>query len=360
MRCTTSVIAPLLLLASCRHAEPPPEPVPIAPAVVAAEPSPPPPTPQVVVSGPPIADASPAPAAEAASTPDAASTSAPATVPDTVPDTVVEETVTTNPPFRSDLTPYGVWMVRPGYGWVWVPSSMPPDWRPYTYGHWVWVDECGWTWVADEPYGTVVYHYGRWYFDASIGWAWVPGTIWGPSWVVWRSGGGFVGWAPMPPVVEVGFVTSHPAWVEAHVAPTTWVFVEGPRFCAPTLRGQVVVATRNVEIVHATKNITNVTVTRGRVVDRSLDVRTVERFGGPPVPRAHFVQERDRATLVERRGKQETRHAFAMPAPSRSHTTPSRPEQPQPPKQDHGKKGGGKGGGKGGDKGGDNGGEDRM
>ena len=334
MRCIARVTAPILLLAGCHHAAPPPESAPV-PVGIAAPPAPPP-NPQVMVSGPPIAGAEAAPAAEvaassAAST-DAGGSAPPATAPA---DTRVVETVTTDPPFRGELEPYGVWMNEPGYGWVWVPRSLPPDWRPYTFGHWVWVDDCGWTWVSDEPYGPVVYHYGRWYFDASIGWAWVPGTIWGPSWVVWRSGGGYVGWAPLPPVVEVGFVSSHPAWVETHVATSTWVFVAGPSFCAPTLRGHVVVTTRNAEIVHSTTNITNTTIVRGRLVDRSLDVRTVERFGGPPVPRASFVQERDRTTLVERRGPQETRHVFAMPAPPRSRMPPPKGERPQTPKQGH-------------------------
>jgi hypothetical protein len=31
------------------------------------------------------------------------------------------------------------------------------------------------------------------------GWGWVPGTMWGPAWVSWRSGGGYAGWAPLPP-----------------------------------------------------------------------------------------------------------------------------------------------------------------
>ena len=31
------------------------------------------------------------------------------------------------------------------------------------------------------------------------GWCWIPGTTWGPAWVNWRWGGGYVGWAPMAP-----------------------------------------------------------------------------------------------------------------------------------------------------------------
>ena len=56
-----------------------------------------------------------------------------------------------------------------------------------------------WLWVSNESWGDVPYHYGRWVFDPREGWLWVPGYVWGPSWVVWRSGGGNIGWFPMPP-----------------------------------------------------------------------------------------------------------------------------------------------------------------
>jgi hypothetical protein len=54
--------------------------------------------------------------------------------------------------------------------------------------------EYGWTWVSDESWGDIPYHYGRWVSDPREGWLWVPGYVWGPSWVVWRSGGGNIGW----------------------------------------------------------------------------------------------------------------------------------------------------------------------
>ena len=35
------------------------------------------------------------------------------------------------------LEQYGSWRPHPRYGEVWVPGSVPPDWRPYEYGQWV-------------------------------------------------------------------------------------------------------------------------------------------------------------------------------------------------------------------------------
>jgi hypothetical protein len=104
--------------------------------------------------------------------------------------------------FYDSLAPYGNWIQRPSYGWVWTPREVSASWRPYQAGHWVWSDE-GWTWLSDEPYGWATYHYGRWYQDPEIGWAWVPGNDWAPAWVSWQEGNDYVGWAPLPPGANV-------------------------------------------------------------------------------------------------------------------------------------------------------------
>src|SRR3954454_3610611 len=104
--------------------------------------------------------------------------------------------------FYDSLAPYGNWIQRPSYGWVWTPRAVSASWRPYQAGHWVWSDE-GWTWLSDEPFGWATYHYGRWYQDAELGWSWVPGNDWAPAWVSWQEGQDYVGWAPLPPGANV-------------------------------------------------------------------------------------------------------------------------------------------------------------
>ena len=103
--------------------------------------------------------------------------------------------------FEEPLRGYGTWTNDPTYGRVWMPSPLAVgnDFTPYyTGGHWV-LSEYGWTWVSDWKWGWAPFHYGRWVVVAGSRWAWVPGTVWGPAWVAWRSGGGYVGWAPLPP-----------------------------------------------------------------------------------------------------------------------------------------------------------------
>ncbi len=188
--------------------------------------------------------------------------------------------------FYGALSPYGDWIQTDEYGLVWCPINEPVDWRPYTDGEWVWTNY-GWTWVADEDWGWAPYHYGRWYDDAYNGWCWVPGRDWSPAWVAWREGGGYIGWAPLPPAmgwqVNVGFSSNdwdHMPGVEHY----WWSFalardLPGPgisRRLAPRHRGGVLVA--------ETHNITNYTYVDAHVANRSLDIEPIRRAHGKNIP----------------------------------------------------------------------------
>ena len=117
---------------------------------------------------------------------------APETAPPPVPVTVND--------FNNQLTPYGNWVELEGYGRCWRPTVVAYDsgWRPYCdRGHWVYSDH-GWYWDSDYSWG-VTFHYGRWFQHPRMGWVWWPDTVWGPSWVTWRSSDDYCGWAPLPP-----------------------------------------------------------------------------------------------------------------------------------------------------------------
>ena len=105
--------------------------------------------------------------------------------------------------FYDQLANQGTWIQSDKYGYVWQPTESNPNWRPYTYGHWVNTD-AGMTWVSDESFGWATYHYGRWVNLDGDGWVWVPGYTWAPAWVSWREGDDDVGWAPLPPDSDVG------------------------------------------------------------------------------------------------------------------------------------------------------------
>nr|MBA3651203.1 hypothetical protein [Chthoniobacterales bacterium] len=102
--------------------------------------------------------------------------------------------------FYDNLSSQGNWIEVADYGYCFQPNVAVSnqDWRPYADGYWAYTD-LGWTWVSYEDFGWATYHYGRWASLDSYGWVWVPGYEWGPAWVSWRTGGDYVGWAPLPP-----------------------------------------------------------------------------------------------------------------------------------------------------------------
>jgi hypothetical protein len=187
--------------------------------------------------------------------------------------------------FYNNLAPYGYWVDRPSYGWVWVPRHIRHHWRPYSNGRWVWTDY-GWTWVSNEPYGWATYHYGRWNCDRDYGWEWVPGTDWGPGWVSWRQGGNYVGWAPLPP--EVGWsagggLATGGFDLNAGIDPGSYCFVPGRHFLAANVATYIDSPAQNVTIINNTTNFTNYRVEGGRVFNQGVPVQQIAQVTGQPV-----------------------------------------------------------------------------
>ena len=179
--------------------------------------------------------------------------------------------------FYDNLSDQGTWVQTDDYGYAFQPTVSDPDWAPYTDGHWVYSD-VGWTWVSDEPWGWATYHYGRWVNIDGTGWCWVPGYRWAPAWVSWRFGGGYCGWAPLPPATFVGVEFGDVGFsaasfrgyhfggdidVNFHIGAGCYNFVPVARFGDPNLRGAFVNRSNNYTIINHTTNITNINVNRG-------------------------------------------------------------------------------------------------
>ena len=131
--------------------------------------------------------------------------------------------------FYDNLSPYGQWVNNPSYGYVWIPSTSD-DFSPYvTAGHWV-ITDYGWTWVSDYKWGWAPFHYGRWDRTGDYGWFWIPDNEWGPSWVIWKRGQDFFGWAPMMPgtKADMSFIGKYPDL-------DRWIFVRDNNFGRPDL-----------------------------------------------------------------------------------------------------------------------------
>ena len=150
--------------------------------------------------------------------------------------------------FYNSLSPYGHWINHAHYGSVWIPS-VPRDFHPYmTNGRWV-MTEFGNTWVSDYAWGWAPFHYGRWFYDDFYGWAWVPDYVWGPGWVNWRNGGGYYGWAPLMPGLDIHIAVNIPIHF--------WIFVPHRHFMHDRWHRYVLPRTRVTKIYNNTTIINN-------------------------------------------------------------------------------------------------------
>jgi hypothetical protein len=145
-----------------------------------------------------------------------------------------------------DLDDYGEWRSVPEYGSVWFPAHVAGGWAPYRFGHWVWIEPWGWTWVEDEPWGFAPFHYGRWAVVGG-GWCWVPGPVvvrpvYAPALVA------FVGGPRFNLSISIGGGGGGVAW-----------FPLGPReVYMPAYRASPRYV-QNVNVTNTTVNVTNIT-----------------------------------------------------------------------------------------------------
>lgn len=176
--------------------------------------------------------------------------------------------------FYDRLAPYGSWIELRG-DYVWVPTRVSRDWRPYERGRWVDTDQYGWMWVSNEPFGWATYHYGRWGYSKRVGWFWVPGTRWAPAWVAWRHSNDHVAWAPLPPEQRSGPSIT----ININSVPTYyWQVVPTRSFLSNNLSTAIIRDRRQTQsFLQASQPLGTVRVEGRNVVDNVLNVTIVEK-----------------------------------------------------------------------------------
>lgn len=199
--------------------------------------------------------------------------------------------------FYDNIGPDGNWVEVADYGYCWQPSVAVSNshWRPYSDGYWAYTD-VGWTWVSYEDFGWATYHYGRWTRLRDRGWFWVPGREWGPAWVSWRTGGDYVGWAPLPPRGrgEVDYddrPISGQVDVDFDIGPDYYNFVDVRYIGEPVLRERIVQPSLNITYISDTVNVTNITYTNSVAYNHGPDYDTLSRYSTRPIRR--MTLERD-------------------------------------------------------------------
>ena len=202
----------------------------------------------------------------------------------------------------------GNWIEVEGYGYGWQPDLAvnDPNWRPYADGYWAYTDD-GWTWVSYEDFGWATYHYGRWANLADYGWTWFPGEDldWGPAWVSWRTGGDYVGWAPLPPrgpgvVYEGGYIGPQ-VDIQFDIGPAYYNFCEVRYIGEPVLRNYIVPPVQNVTYISNTVNVTNITVKNNVVYNYGPNYEVLSAHSNRPIQRLNI--ERQSATNLSAAAK---------------------------------------------------------
>jgi hypothetical protein len=199
--------------------------------------------------------------------------------------------------FYDNLNDGGSWVDVADYGYCWQPTVAVSNktWRPYSDGYWAYTD-VGWTWVSYEDFGWATYHYGRWIRLRGRGWVWVPGRDWGPAWVSWRTGGDYVGWAPLPPrragdiFGDFSPINSQ-VDIDFDIGPATYNFIDIRYIGEPVLRERIFAADQNVTYITKTVNVTNITYTNSMVYNYGPDYNTLSRYSTRPIQRLSLQRE---------------------------------------------------------------------
>ena len=192
----------------------------------------------------------------------------------------------------------GNWIDVEGYGYGWQPdlAVSDPNWRPYADGYWAYTDY-GWTWISYEDFGWATYHYGRWANLGDYGWVWFPGSDldWGPAWVSWRTGGDYIGWAPLPPrgpgVVYDGQPIGVNVDITFDIGPEYYNFCDVRFIGEPVLRDRIFPPVQNVTYITNTVNVTNITVQNNVVYNYGPNFNVVNQYSSRPIQRLTIERE---------------------------------------------------------------------
>jgi hypothetical protein len=193
-------------------------------------------------------------------------------------------------------------------------------------------------WISQDPWGQAPYHYGRWAEDDYYGWVWVPDDdeVWAPAWVAWRYGGGYIGWAPLPPDVGwqngIGLSVST-GDLDQRIGRDSWCFAPTRDFGTSKLSAGLLPLSRNLTLISLTQNVTRYDVYNSRPAERGLSLETIERDTGRKFQRYQVVDSNSPANRHGSGIRGQTIEIYRPPA-TVAGSRPARPSpgaQPAPP-----------------------------
>jgi hypothetical protein len=124
----------------------------------------------------------------------------------------------------------------------------------------------------------------------------VPGREWGPAWVSWRTGGDYVGWAPLPPrragdtYAEFSPINAR-VDIDLDIGPAYYNFIDVRYIGEPVLRERIFAADQNLTYITKTVNVTNITYANKQVYNRGPDYNTLSRYSTRPIQRLSLQRD---------------------------------------------------------------------
>jgi hypothetical protein len=137
---------------------------------------------------------------------------------------------------------------------------------------------------------------GYWWWGPS-NWVWVPGYEWGPAWVSWRTGGNYVGWAPLPPhrggggVVYAGGAIGPNVDLEFDIGPLYYNFVDVHYIGEPVLRERIFRPDQNIAYLSQTVNVTNITYDGAVVRNYGPDFNQLNQYSARKIARLNLERQ---------------------------------------------------------------------
>jgi hypothetical protein len=120
--------------------------------------------------------------------------------------------------------------------------------------------------------------------------------------VSWRTGGDYVGWAPLPPrrryagageIVYEGRPIYGQVDIEFDIGPAYYNFVDIRYIGAPVLRQHIYAPTQNVTYISRTVNVTNITYNNSVVYNYGPDYERMNAYSTRPIQRLTLQRQTD-------------------------------------------------------------------
>jgi hypothetical protein len=112
-----------------------------------------------------------------------------------------------------------------------------------------------------------------------FGWVWIPDTVWAPAWVAWSIGGGYCGWAPLGPNVNVNVVVRG-----KHSIPNEhWVFVRDRDLSNRSIDRYRVKRSKNNELLENAQLVRDTREHRNNAYMPGPDKNVIQKAVGKPI-----------------------------------------------------------------------------